>query len=153
MTFTSVYDDISNLVDNMNVDDDEDRTEPLYRLMEYMCTNAKELIQHFDYRLTTIIQTIYYKVLEKDVLDKLDEYLVRLEPFFNIKIEDEEYDLTYWGYEKEKPAHYEQMKLLIQYVNFVMLKVWPDENDIDVKNINTFQDFYRLSLTLRKDCF
>lgn len=155
MTFASVYDDISYLVDKMNVEGDEDRAKPLYRLMEYICTHAKELIQHFDYRLTTIIQSIYYKISEKDVLDKLDEYLERLEPMFNIKEEEDEecYDLTYWGYEKETPAHYEQMKLLIQYIEFVMLKVWPEKNDVDVRNINTLQDFYRLTLSIAKDCY
>ena len=156
MTFASVYDDISNLVDKMNVTDNEDRTVPLYQLMEYICTHAKELIQHFDYRLTTIIQSIYYKIEsadQKDVLDKLDEYLKRLEPMFNIKEDEECYDLTYWGYEKETPAHYEKMKLLIQYIEFVMLKVWPEKNDVDVRNINTLQDFYMLTLSIAKDCY
>lgn len=154
MTFASVYDDISNLVDKMNVADKEDRTVPLYQLMEYICTHAKELIKHFDYRLTTIVRSIYNKILEKEVLDKLDEYLERLEPFFEKQEEDEEcYDLTYWGYERDKPAHYEQMKLLIQYIEFVMLKVWPEKNDIDVRNINTLQDFYRLTLSIAKDCY
>lgn len=156
MTFSSIYDEMSCLVDKMNVGDN--RNESLYQLMEYLCTHVNELIQHFDYRLTAIIQSIYYKILEKDVLKRLDEYLERLEPFFLIqkikdKEENKEYDLTYWGYKKEKPPHYEQMKLLIQYVDFVMLKVWPEKSDIDVKNINTFQDFYRLSFTLGKDCW
>ena len=149
--FHVTYKKIVSLLDNMN-STRKDREKTLYKFMDYLCDHIEELIEFFDYRLIRIINIIRDKVEEVDDSEraKFDEYFDKLERFIEKYPENEYYeeyeeqdDMSYWGYEEKKPPHYKEMDDLQRYVNFILLKVWPMEDDLDVKNIKSMDELMK----------
>ena len=93
-----------------------------------------------------------YMKHDETLHDRFNLFFEKLEPFSSKCKEDiisDEFsevntsDAPYGYYlaSFKKPIHHYEMKRLIKYLSYVIMKRWPRDDDIDVTNINTEQDF------------
>lgn len=151
-TFHSMYNDIIHLVNQMN-DINKNKYKTLYHFMEYFCEHVNELSEHFDNKLLKmLVKFADYMKHDETLHDRFNLFFEKLEPFSSKCKEDiisDEFsevntsDAPYGYYlaSFKKPIHHYEMKRLRKYLSYVIMKRWPRDDDIDVTNINTEQDF------------